>query len=75
MAEQDKSRLHKIFSKNQRKRTTEGEEKVNKVVKFYVGNYVFLQYPNRPPNKLADNYRGPFIIVAIERPDVITVKD
>ena len=34
-----------------------------------------LQYPNRPPNKLAGLYRGPLVIVAIERPDIITVKD
>ena len=36
---------------------------------------MLLQYPNRPPNKLAGLYRGPLIIVAIERPDIITVKD
>ena len=36
---------------------------------------MLLQYPNRPPNKLAGLYRGPLVIVAIERPDIITVKD
>jgi len=47
----------------------------NKVVEFHVGNYVLLQYPNRHPNQLAGLYRGPLIIVAIERPSIITVKD
>ena len=43
--------------------------RVKKVVEFQVGNYVLLKYPNRPPNKLAGLYRGPLIIVAIERPN------
>ena len=58
-----------FLSKNQHKRTIDGEEKTKKVVDFQVGNY------NRPPNKLAGLYRDPLIIVAIERPDIITVKD
>jgi hypothetical protein len=38
-------------------------------------NYVLLQYPYRPPNKLAGLYRGTLIIAAIDRPDIITTKD
>ena len=64
-----------FLSKNRRKRTIDGGEKANKVVEFHVGNYVLLQYPNRPPNMLAGLYRSPLIIVAIERLDIITVKD
>ena len=42
-----------FLSKNQQKWSIDGGEKVNKVVEFHVGNYVMLQYPDRPPNKLA----------------------
>ena len=48
---EDQARLIKVtqenLSKNQRKRTIYGGEKVNKVVDFHVGNYVLLQYPNQ----------------------------
>ena len=36
---------------------------------------MLLQYPNRAPNKLAGLYRGPLVITAIERPDLIKIKD
>ena len=40
------------------------------VVKFEVGKYVLLQYPNRPPDKLSALYRDPMEIVAINCPDI-----
>jgi hypothetical protein len=42
---------------------------------FTIGQFVLLRYPSRPPNKLAGLYRGPLVITAIDRPDMITVKD
>ena len=45
------------------------------MVDFHVVNYVLLHYPNRPTKKSASLYRGPLIIVAIKRPDIITVED
>ena len=40
-----------------------------------MGNYVLLQYPNKPIDKLSGLYRGPMEIIAIDRPDIIKVRD
>ena len=42
--------------KHQRKRSVDGGPKSLEVVKFTVGEYVLLPYPNCPPNKLAGVY-------------------
>ena len=36
---------------------------------------MLLTNPNRPPNKLADMYRGPMVITAMDRPDLVKVRD
>jgi hypothetical protein len=63
------------LNSNQRKRGRDGEVKSTEVVQFQEGQYVLLEYPTRPPNKLAGLYRGPMVIHAIDRPDLITVRD
>ena len=45
------------------------------VTKFVAGNNVLLTYPNRPPNKLAGMYHGPMVNIAIDRPDLVKVRD
>jgi len=64
-----------FLKKNQRKRAADGRVKSKKVTIFEVGQFVLLQYPSRPPDKLSGLYRGPLEIVAIDRPDIIKVKD
>ncbi len=64
-----------FLNKNQRKRASDGREKRQEVTKFEVGQYVLLKYPNKPPDKLSALYRGPIEIVAIDRPDIIKVRD
>ena len=54
-----------FLKKNQRKRAADGRVKSKKVTIFVVGQFVLLQYPSRPPDKLSGLYRGPFEIVAI----------
>ena len=47
---------------------------MNKVVELHIGNYILLQYPNRPPRQVGGVvylYGGSLIIVIIERPDII----
>jgi hypothetical protein len=61
--------------KNSRDKPTEGGVNVQEGPQFTIGQFVLLQYPTRPPNKLAGLYRGPLVITAIDRPDMITVKD
>jgi len=56
-------------------RNTDGAVRVHKDPPFVVGQYVLLQYPNIAPNKLAGLYRGPLVITAIERPNLIKIKD
>jgi hypothetical protein len=63
------------LNSNQRKRGRDGEVKSTEVAQFQEGEYVLLEYPTRPPNKLAGLYRGPMVIHAIDRPDLITVRD
>jgi hypothetical protein len=63
-----------FLKKNQRKRAADGREKCQEVTKFE-GQYVLLKYPNKPPDKLSALYRGPMEIVAMERPDIIKVRD
>ena len=45
------------------------------MTKFEVGQYVLLKYPNKPPDKLSALYRDPMEIVAMERPDIVKVRD
>jgi hypothetical protein len=61
--------------KNSRTRPTEGGMNVQEDPGFTIGQFVLLRYPSRPPNKLAGLYRGPLVTTAIDRPDMITVKD
>ena len=50
--------------------------KFKKVTKFKVGNYVLLQYPNKPlGDKLSGLYRGPIEIISIDRPDIFKVRN
>jgi hypothetical protein len=64
-----------FLKKNQRKRGSDGEVRAPEDTQFREGQYVLLQYPTRPPNKLAGLYRGPMVIHAIDRPDLIQVRD
>jgi hypothetical protein len=63
------------LKKNQRKRSADGQAKSKNVTKFEVGDYVLLQYPNKPPDKLSGLYRGPMEIISVDRPDIIKVRD
>ena len=45
------------------------------MTKFEVGQYLLLKYPNKPPDKLSALHRGPMEIVAMDRPDIIKVRD
>jgi hypothetical protein len=63
------------LKKHQRKRGVDGGRKDQEITNFSVGDYVLLTYPNRPPNKLAGMYRGPMVITAMDRPDLVKVKD
>ena len=63
------------LKKNQRKRSSDGQVKSKRVTKFEVGNYVLLQYPNKPPDKLSGLYRGSMEIISIDRPDIIKDRD
>src|SRR6185312_6872339 len=40
---------------------------------FDVKDWVLLRFPGHPPNKLSSKYRGPFRVVKIERPDILTI--
>jgi hypothetical protein len=64
-----------FLRKNERNRTRDGDVNVQDVPQFTIGQFVLLKYPNRPPNKLAGLYRGPLVITAIDRPDMIKVRD
>jgi hypothetical protein len=44
---------------NQKKRGRDGGAIPSEGSKLREGQYVLVQYPNRPPNKLAGLYRGP----------------
>jgi cleavage and polyadenylation specificity factor subunit 1 len=63
------------LNSNQKKRGRDGGAKSTEVAQFHEGQYVLLEYPTRPPNKLSGLYRGPMVIHAIERPDLITLRD
>ena len=41
------------LKKIQRKLSVDGKAKCKNVTKFEVGDYVLLQYPNKPPDKLS----------------------
>ena len=45
------------------------------VAKFEVGQYVLLQCSSEPPDKLSAPYRGAMEIVAINRSDIVKVRD
>ena len=66
---QDYLRIH------QRKRAVDDGPKNSEVTKFSAGDYVLRTYSNRPPNKLAGMYRDPMIKTAIDRPDLVKVRD
>jgi hypothetical protein len=53
----------------------DGGPKNLEVTKFAAGDYVLLTYPNRPPNTLAGMYRDPMVITAMDRPDLVKVRD
>ena len=64
--------LRTLCLKNrQRKRSVDGGPKNSEVTKVAAGDYVLLTYPIRPPNKLDGMYRGPIVISAIDRPDLV----
>jgi hypothetical protein len=63
------------LEKNQKKRARVGHGNPSEGPGFKEGQFVLLKYPSRPPNKLAGLYRGPLVIVAIDRPDLIKVRD
>jgi hypothetical protein len=65
----------KYLVDNQRKRSSDGQVKATEVTQFVEGQYVLLDYPKQPPNKLSGLYRGPMVITAIERPDIMKVRD
>ena len=44
-------------------------------MKFEVGQYVLLKYPNKPTGKLSGLYRGPIEIVAMDRSNIVQVRD
>ena len=60
---------------NQKKRRRTGGAVIPEGVRFKEGQYVLLQYPSRPPNKLAGLYRGPLVIHSIDRPDLVQLRD
>jgi hypothetical protein len=66
---------HNYLERNQRKRAREGHGIPSEVPGFREGQFVLLRYPSRPPNKLAGLYRGPLVIEAIDRPDLIKIRD
>jgi hypothetical protein len=66
---------HNFLKENQRKRRRANRVGSVDVAQFHEGQFVLLEYPNRPPNKLAGLYRGPLVITSIDRPDLIRVKD
>ena len=69
-------RATRDFSKkNQRKRAADGQEMRQEVTKFEVGQYVLLKYLKKPTDKLSALYRGPMEIVAMDRPDIVKVRD
>jgi len=46
-----------------------------KAIKFNVGDYVLIDYPNRPPHKLSAIYRGPMKILGKIRDDIFECYD
>jgi hypothetical protein len=64
-----------FLEKNHRKRAREGHGTPSEVPGFKNGQFVLLKYPIRPPNKQAGIYRGPLVINAIDRPNLIKVRD
>jgi hypothetical protein len=64
-----------MILENQQKRAREGLSTRSEVPGFKEGQFVFLNHPSRPPNKLNDLYHGPSVIESIDRPDLIKVRD
>jgi hypothetical protein len=60
---------------NHRKRSKNGRVVSAAGSKIEVGDYVHIRYPSRPPNKLAGLYRGPLIVLAKERDDILDLLD
>lgn len=63
------------LQETRRKRTRSGKRSILHGQPVEVGNYVLLRYPSRPPDKLAGIYRGPMVVVAKERDDIVEVLD
>jgi hypothetical protein len=63
------------LAKNQRKRALNGKVSKNAGAPIEVGDYVLVRYPARPPNKLSGLYRGPLIVLAKERDDILDLLD
>jgi len=66
--------IREFLKKNQRKRAADGRDKRQEVTKFEEKQYVLLKYPKKPPDKLSGLYR-PMEIVAMDRPDIVKVRD
>ena len=63
------------LKKNQRNRGVDGGFRDIEVTKFSAGDYVLLTYPNHRPKKLAGMYRGPMVVMVMDHPDLVKVKD
>jgi hypothetical protein len=66
---------NRYLKENQQKRGRDGDEVSDREPTFKVGEYVLLRYPERPPDKLSGLYRGPLVITAMERQDIVKVLD
>jgi hypothetical protein len=60
--------LKNLIKKSQDHQNAQVELRVNKIIPedqiFHVGDYVFVEYPKKPPSKLIPKWRGPFIIIS-----------
>ena len=61
------------LSKNRLDEAASDRESNTVTTKFNVNDWVLLTFPNNPPRKLSSKYRGPFRVVKVDRPDLITV--
>ena len=52
-----------------------GGQKISEVTQISAGDYILPTNLNRLPNKLAGMCRGPMVITAIDRIDLVKVRD